>query len=475
MLGWRSSGVPALGYDCLRRVHSTSSVNPSGYSPLILADPTFELLESDAYRQFLCKYVLETGVRLVLQRHARRADWPYIDTKFNPNTGSDLPAESYEMIYPWLLGRGMEALVLHLDSLDMLDLSSSEKETAREVFPQLIESTTDAILKILSRHKGRCPFLIGRSFEMNPLNGPQETPDPGRSGAGDIFCAKALLLSASPVARQRGVEILDRIAGHVKQGLFCLEPAKGKPRGQSQCGHMLFLAVPALIVRAGFDEHACDCLFRYSCQLLEIVLDRHLDPATRIFSEYVDSRTGQRSEYLDPGHCAELVGLGLSAIHAMEVDGTGMSLERSRLFTRAKHLLPEILIGAIKAGYNEQQEGIFKAVNNRTGEIIDDDMPWWNLPEAMRAALFSAKATACQDTRRECLAIYAKCHNAYFRHYLNPDMMLFPFQTRSGKSGEVRDCAPAVPEGDPLYHSNISFLDILSHLAARDTRRADTF
>ena len=69
-------------------VHSTSSVNPSGYSPLILADPTFELLESDAYRQFLCKYVLETGVRLVLHRHARRADWPYIDTKFNPSDQS---------------------------------------------------------------------------------------------------------------------------------------------------------------------------------------------------------------------------------------------------------------------------------------------------------------------------------------------------------------------------------------------------
>lgn len=438
-------------------------MNPPGYSPLILADPTFELLESDAYRHFLCKYGLETGVRLVLHRHARREDWPYIDTKFNPNTGSDLPAESYEVIYPWLLGRGMEALVVHLESLDMLDLSSSEKEFAKKVFPKLIDSTTDAILEMFSRYNGRCPFRIGRSFEMKSLNGSQEAPDPGRSGAGDIFCAKALLLSASPVARQKGVETLDRIAGHVKQGLFCLEPAKEKPCGQSQCGHMLFLAVPALIAPPDFDEHARDCLFRHSCQLLEIVLDRHIDPATRLFSEYV-GQTGRRSEYLDPGHCAELVGLGLSAIYAMEIDGTGMSLERSRLFARAKLLLPEILIGAIKAGFNEQQEGIFKAVNNRTGKILDDDMPWWNLPETMRAALFSAKATACPDTRRKCLAIYAKCHNAYFRHYLNPGMMFFPFQTRSGKSGEVLDCAPAVPEGDPLYHSNVSFLGILSRL-----------
>jgi len=452
----------------------TAQVHPPGYSPLILTDPTFEFLESDAYRHFLFKYVLETGVRLVLHRHAQRADWPYIDTKFNPNTGSDLPAESYEMIYPWLLGRGMEALVLHLESLDMLGLSSGEKEIAKEVFPQLIESTTDAILEIFSRYKGRCPFRIGRSFEMNPLNGSQNAPDPGRSGAGDIFCAKALLLSTSPEARQIGLEILDRIAGHVKQGFFLLEAAKGQPYGQSQCGHMLFMAVPALIARFDFDDNARACHFSHSCELLELVLDRHFDPATGLFSEYV-GQTGHRGEYLDPGHCAELVGLGLSAIHAMEMDGTGMSPERTHLFIRAKHLLPEILIGAIKAGFCEQQEGIFKAVNNRTGEIINDDMPWWNLPEAMRAALFAAKATSCPDTRRECIDIYAKCHNAYFRHYLNPDMMLFPFQTRSGKSGQVLNCAPAIPEGDPLYHSNISFLDILSRLAARDTGRADMF
>ncbi len=443
-------------------------MNPSAYNPLILADPTFEVLQSDAYRHFLTKYVLEAGIRLVLHRHALRADWPYIDTKFNPNTGSDLPAESYEIIYPWLLGRGMEALVLHLESLDLLDLSSCEKENARGVFVQIIERSTDDILEIFLRYNGRCPFRIARSLEINDLNGPQDDPDPGRSGAGDIFCAKALLRSARPAARQKGVEILDRIAGHLKQGRFLLEPAKGKPRGQSQCGHMLFQAVPALIVTPEIDHQTRSCFFKHSCQMLEFVLDRHFDQTTRLFSEYVNQQTGRRSEYLDPGHCAELVGLGLSAIHAMEIDGTGMSLERTRLFTRAKRLLPEILIGAVKAGFNEQHEGIFKAVNNRTGVILDDDMPWWNLPEAMRAALFAGEATPCPDTRQECLAIYAKCHNAYFRHYLNPEMMLFPFQTRSGKSGDVLDRAPAIPEGDPLYHSNLSVLGILSRLSRQD-------
>jgi hypothetical protein len=443
-------------------------VNLPSYSPLILAGPTFDFLESNAYRNFLCEHVLKTGIRLVLQRHALRPDWPYVDTKFNPNTGSDLPPESYEVIYPWLLGRGVEALVRHLEFLDILNLPSDEKEATRKVFSQLIESMTGAILEIFSRYKERCPFRIGRSFEMDPLNAPQEAPDPGRSGAGDIFCAKALLLSPSPEVRRRGVEILDQVAGHVTEGLFDLEPAKGNPRGQSQCGHMLFLAVPALASRPGFDQHDRARLFRRSCQLLELVLNQHFDPATRLFSEYVDQQTGRPSEYLDPGHCVELVGLGLSAIHSMETDGTGMSPARALLFERAKSLLPEILIGGVKAGFNERHEGMFKAANNRTGEIIDATMPWWNLPEAMRASLFATQATTLPDVKHECLAIYAKCHNAYFRHYLNPNMMLFPFQTRSGESGAVLDSAPAVPEGDPLYHSNLSFLDVLSRLSTQD-------
>lgn len=105
-----------------------------------------------------------------------------------------------------------------------------------------------------------------------------------------------------------------------------------------------------------------------------------------------------------------------------------------------------------------------KAVDNRTGKLLEDSMPWWNLPETMRAALFAAGASPEEETIKECLRIFAKCHNAYFSHYLNQANMLFPFQTRSGETGEVLDAAPAVPEGDPLYHTNLCVIEIVSAL-----------
>ncbi len=434
------------------------------YEPLILSAPTVSHLRSETYQRFLRTFGIETGVRLLLHRHGRSVDWPYLDTKFNPNTGLDLPSESYQVIYPWLLGRGMEALLLHLDVLGALELTQEEKSRAREIFPQLVTNMAEAILKLMARYKGRCPFRVDRSFALNPLHGNPKAPDFDRVGEGDLFCAKGLLASTNPTLRQTGVDMLDRIGSRVEQGLFELEAARLSGQGQSQSMHMLFQSVPGLFARGGLDEHVRDRLCKCSCQFLQFVLDHHWEPGTGRFSEYIDPHTRERGEYLDPGHATEFVGLGLSAVAVMETQGFGLDSARQRLLVRAKIEMPHILIRVFRAGFNERWEGIFKAVNNRTGEVMDFDMPWWNLPETMRAALLAALATAEEEVREECLAIYAKCHNAYFRHYLNPDMMYFPYQTRCGRTGKVLNSVPAVPEGDPLYHSNLSFLEILSIL-----------
>ena len=130
----------------------------TNYEALILTAPTFSQLRSETYQRFLCSFGIETGVRLLLRRHARSVDWPYLDTKFNPNTGLDLSSESYQVIYPWLLGRGMESLIAHLDVLDSLDLTQEEKGRGREIFPRLVTNMAEAILTLISRYKGRCPF-----------------------------------------------------------------------------------------------------------------------------------------------------------------------------------------------------------------------------------------------------------------------------------------------------------------------------
>lgn len=438
-----------------------STTRYSAYKPLLVTTPSLDFLRSEEYARFVRDNVIEAGLRLLIERHARSKDWPYVDTKFNPNTGSDLPPESYEVIYPWFLGRGSEALALHLDALDELALSADEKETIRGFFPKLIANMTGAILELRDRHQGRFPLKVDRAFGLPP--GSTENLDAGMTGPGDVFCAKGLLGSDDASVRETGGKLLQEIAEKIEQGHFATPfPDQGK----AQALRMLFQAVPGLAVARGLGESQRATLFAHTCNFLQYVLDHHSDSATGSFSEYYNPQTGTRGELLDPGHCTEFVGLGLSAIHAMEQDGTGLSPERQALFARAKAELPRILISTVAAGFAESAGGIVKAVNNRTGEVLDTAMPWWNLPETMRAALFSALATEDAGVREKCLSIFAQCHNAYFQHYLNPANMLFPYQTRSGETGEVLDVAPAIPEGDPLYHSNLCFLEIIRRLAS---------
>lgn len=430
--------------------------------------PTLESLCSGSHRRRLLESSVEPGIRLILRRHSQPTEWPYIDTKFNPNTGRDLPQESLQRIYPWFLGRGTEALVLHLEALDELELSSEEKKSANSLFPRLIATMSGAILQITSRYGGRCPFLIDRTFTL--VSG-SPAPNPEWTGAGDLFCGKGLLLSRDPQQRRAGVEMLGRVAERVQRGLFGLEGARLPAQGLSQSMRMLFLSVPRLLaLRSGLEAEK-ERFFACACDFLKFVLDHHWDPDTGRFSEYIDASTLERGEFLDPGHCTEFVGLGLSAVFAMERDGSGMDESRRKLFARARREMPDILLSALGVGFNDRHGGMFKAVNNRTGEVIDSEMPWWNLPETMRGALFAAMAAEDGAKRGACLAAFAKCHNAYFTNYLNPDLMLYPYQTRSGETGEVLDAVPSIPEGDPLYHSNLCFLDMLSCLELKTPPR----
>ncbi len=95
-----------------------------------------------------------------------------------------------------------------------------------------------------------------------------------------------------------------------------------------------------------------------------------------------------------------------------------------------------------------------------TGAVLNAEMPWWSLPEAVRAAARVMAVT--EDTDRDRASqILQTASDMYFGNFLG-DYYDFPVQTRSGETGEVIDRVPAVPEGDPLYHSNLAFLDTLS-------------
>lgn len=424
------------------------------YEPLILPEcPSPGLLGSPLYRRFLVASSVETGLRFFMQRQRRAENWPFLDTKFNPNTGAELPRGSREVVYTWFLGRGVEALVLHLEVLDSLQFSEGEKAEARSLFGTAVAEMCRAIVRITEANNGRIPFMVDRAFRAIG-----RAPDTAMISPADLFCAKGLLVSPESAHREAGVSMLAAAAERVANGAIEFAP---DPLGQgtlSQAMRMLFLSVPRLL-DGRVSAAAQDALYSVAREYIGFVMDRHFDEETKRFSEWIAPETGERGDYLDPGHCTEFVGLAYSALRSM--DGRIRSPDHDALRRRANALLPEILLSAVRAGFNQRLGGMYKAVDNRTGKPIDASMPWWNLPETMRAALFAFQASPETSLQEECLRVFAACHNAYFVHYLNRANMLFPFQTRSGESGQVLDAAPAVPEGDPLYHSNLCFLDMM--------------
>ena len=437
----------------------------STYKPLLLDKASLATLKSAEYRRFIHDAAIVSGIRLLLARHRRQPDWPYVDTKFNPNTGQDLPDDSYRIVYAWFLGRGSEALQGHVARLEQLeDLTQAERTEAAEVFTLLVVNMTDAILRMVDRNNGRCPFRTNLDLKAIDEHSAPTEPDPRISSAGDSFCAKGMIAAGTDSHVKHGMPMLMRTVENIRSNHYGVDQFKEQPKDISQGSRMLTLGAVSLLYRRSSDAALRARMLEVAEEFLAHVLDKHFDAETGIFAEYVDAVTGQRKSYLDPGHSTEFVGLGLSAAACLAMDEQALTPARRQLLDRVYRDMPRVLLAAEKFGWNSKYPGLFKAVDTQTGEVLNDDMPWWNLPETMRAAAWCAKITSDEKTRDACLALLARCHNAYFSQYPNRNNMLFPYQTISGTTGQVVDKVPAVPEGDPLYHTNLALLEMLEVL-----------
>jgi hypothetical protein len=437
----------------------------SNYQPLILDSADIGRLTSDEYAGFIMDAAIEPGVRLIVRRNDMRPEYPYIDTKFNPNTGREFPEKTYDIVYSWVLGRGSEALAGHLPVIESLHgLTDAEKHKTRSAFGGMMKNMTSAIIEMMERNEGGCPFMTDRSFRPVDAEGNRIESAGDARTFGHIFCAKGIIAEGSADTVARGYEMVKELVR------FAGENRIGGDRGPldseklSHGGRMIMLGTLALMARRGTEPAMKEQALDAAEEFIGYILDHHYDPDTAVFAEYIDPTGTKRLDMLDPGHANELVGLGLLCLELMAGDPDAMTESRKSLIERCAVELPRLLAKSTELGWNDRHDGMHKLVNTKTGEVLDDDLPWWNLPETMRAGVRAYEAAKDESVRAKCLEAVRICHNAYFTRYLNRDLMLFPYQTRSGATGEVIDKPPAIPEGDPLYHVNLTLLDYLTVL-----------
>ena len=433
------------------------------WQPLLLERISIETLRAPEYRRFIHDAAIAPGCRLLLARHRQHPDWPFVETKFNPNTGRDLPATAYGIVHTWFLGRGSEALDDHLRVLDACNaLTADERAAIRTLFAAWIDNMTRAIHDLAGRYGSVIPFRVDRALTAVDARGQPLDPAALKPDSADLFCAKGLLSARDPALQACALQMLRNAAKRVRRNQPAMSTQTPGVGGVGQGSRMLIQGAGACFARKAIDPAAREEALDLAAGMLGEVLDRHYDPETMRFSEYYHAETRQPEAYLDPGHAAELAGLGLGMIEQLE--RSALAARHAALIARSRRELPRILLRAVALGYNARHPGMFKGVDNRTGEPVNSEMPWWNLPEAMRAAVRAYAVTESESVRVQCLEVFRLCHNAYFSHYPNRDNLLFPFQTLDGQTGKVLDVVPAVPEGDPLYHANGAFLDMLEVL-----------
>jgi len=160
----------------------------------------------------------------------------------------------------------------------------------------------------------------------------------------------------------------------------------------------------------------------------------------------------------DPGHSIEFVGLCLKFTRIAKKSNT-LSKAQIQAISEIEKLMPETLIANFDNGFRDVG-GLCKTFDLLTRCPVNTHMPWWSLPETIRAALESFMVSDDEHIKKQCLHIAAKSHNAFMKYYVRPELNMMAVQARD-KDGNAVDVIPAVPDADPGYHTGICLIDSL--------------
>lgn len=429
----------------------------------------------------------------IADRYERRPAYPFIDTKLDLITGADFPDDDplrgRGSVYGWIQGRGLEALADHCRWLRR----HPEIAAGAQLVPRLerIMREVSANLRAIRRRNGGHVFFLmtpdGTPFVVRDgRREPITAWDPAFYSFADTFCAKGLYAAAMYLGdAEAAAEALaychdvDRAIWENRfvsnePGVDPHRPPTVPPSPRPQGPQMIHLGTAAVLAEHAQDEQAVAIGLRLIRHILQyyVNVDRRLpelgdcdlweqnDPAGRPWRP--DSKVPS-----NPGHAIEFVGLGLKFTAAAKRHPACTAAQAAEL-ARVEALMPRILARNFANGFNPALGGICVSVDLLSKAPLSPIMPWWSLPETIRAAMEAWQVAGSADERQECLRILSACHNAFATHYVRPDLHLMAYQSRSVTDGHPVAVIPATADADPGYHTGSSILDFLRVLDAVD-------
>ena len=422
----------------------------------------------------------------ILERYERDTDYPFIDTKLNIITGNDYyPAapetffKGKEVIYAWIQGRALESLAGHAVWLKSCSLLTPAAVASRIVrIEKILREVIASMENIRNRNCGRMFFAFSRSGE------PLETHQgqfcalpriPDGSNYSDLFYSKGLLCAASYLGLETKTAESEhyflRVVNDIWNRRFITDQQSFDPKNPVTAVVGKYLQGPFMIALSGIAEAATitgrQAWLRQGRKFMEHIFKVYINLGEKEdlqqydFWDAADSSGNPWDEngviLCDSGHALEFAGLSLKCLLQMRTVP-----EFSEFTERCRGFYPELIEHCFQQGFNAQAGGICKSYDLKARQPFNTDMPWWSLPETIRAAAemleFAPESTPAM------LKIIEQCSVAFLEKFVNPAVHSMAYQTR-GADGRPADVIPATPDADPGYHTGLSliaFLNIIS-------------
>jgi len=434
--------------------------------------------------------MLLTILEAILARHERNPACPFIDTKLDLITGRDFAADPAPppyrdpaILFGWIQGRGLEALVGHAEWLPRCRVLGAREAAAFGArVRRMIERVFAALEAIRIRNHGRMFFTMaqdGTPFVLEPDGSHRAVSlDEAPYNYSDLFYVKGMRVAAQYLGQTGATAEAERYFAAILQAIetdafrsdqvsFDPKNAVQSPSSVRQQGpRMIALGGIALFARDGADARWLEIGLAY----IQHILTHHTCRSATDRLELYDfweccGPDGQPwiqdgRLFSDPGHALEFVGLAAKVILVGQASGAG-----GRLQANLEALVPDlrgVFFSSFAHGFDPAAQGICKSYDLLARAPVNTDMPWWSLPETLRAAAEMMRLD--QDSERpRYQAVFRQCSNAFLSAYVNPHAHLMAYQTR-GADGKPRAVIPATPDADPGYHTGLSVIDCLDAL-----------
>lgn len=424
----------------------------------------------------LRKIVVDT-IQTMIDRYAARPDYGWIDVKYDAITGKDFfdsdSPRGGAFVYSWIQGRGLEAIATHLRWFSRF---SGIPTVDTNQLLSLGSTVSKNLVQAIQRGGNHATFLIGQHATSTTGNDEHYTMS-------DLFCARGVYAFFVDHGDNEQLNwarnYLKAVVRAIIAGNFSNDQ---QVVGQSQfkqffdgrvsyAGHMIAIGAVTLLVRLERDIEAIGL----GRTLVSHILDRHVHRVAGLGSypehtivEWIGvdgspARDDLGRVALDPGHALEFVGLTAQFVEtlqhlALDDDTRHWIVD---LLTQLRPLLQTNLAHGFR-----DPGGIVKNVDAETGELIQDSMPWWSLPETMRAIVLVEALTGGANWDSWSETWFSRCLAAFNENFRSPAIGEIALQTIDTRGVPV-SIIPATPDLDPGYHTGLSLIDCYDHLAER--------